>query len=188
MNFWIQACNPRSIRALDEEDESIFDALQNVFPMWTEEAFMVWDRIHIPLGYKYIISFIIYDVLEILEALMHQEQGTLEVTWPSNDFAGCWQIHWEGQEIEIHARWDSMVGRSESLLNALPPLVMNKNDFVSEWKQVLGFALRALTEAGYQESQLRDLAMLRRVYEAIEQPGILYRTIDDEADAAPGAI
>jgi hypothetical protein len=175
MNFWIQAGNPRSLHEFDPEDESIFDAIQTVFPILTEEAFMIWDRIHIPLGYKYTISFLIQDILLMLEQLMRDVSGELEIHWPSNDFSVIWRMRWDNCHLEIRAEWNAVVGFTESLLASRPMLKIDKSVFICEWKQILGKALKALRDAGYREEHLTDMSKLQRIHDQISEPGILYK-------------
>jgi hypothetical protein len=174
-NFRIQASNPQWSRVINEEDEHIGDAMQTVFPMWTEEAYMVWNGIHIPMSYKYTFSFLIQDALMILEALSRETSGALTNHWPSDDFSAMWHMKWDIRNVDIQAEWETVLGGTVALLNARPTVSIEKGAFISEWKQVLGVALRALTEAGYTNDRLSDLARLRRVYESIREPGVLYR-------------
>ena len=111
----------------------------------------------------------------ILEEISQQASGTLTNQWPSDDFSSTWDMTWDVKSIDIRAQWESVLGGTEALLNTRPIVNVGKDDFVSEWKQVLGVALRALTEAGYTDDRLIDLARLRRVYESIREPGVLYR-------------
>jgi hypothetical protein len=163
-------------RVIDEEDESLCDALQTIFPMDTEDAYMVWNWIHVPLGYKYTFSFMVEDVLMILEQLMKHESGELTNCWPVQELRADWHMKWQGDTVEIRAQWETAPGFTEELLRARPMLIMNKGAFISEWKQVLGVILEALTQAGYHETQLRNLAKLREIHAAIREPGILYRS------------
>jgi hypothetical protein len=174
LNFWIQASNPKSLSVINEEDLSIYDALQTVFPLITEDAYLVWHHVHIPLGYKYDVSVIITEALDMIEALKRGDSGEIAVTWPSNTFRVDWQIRWNGATLQIDAKWENVVGFTESLLSARPTLTIGKDEFISEWKQLLGVALKALTDAGYRDEQLVDLPRLRRIHDEIRNPGILY--------------
>jgi hypothetical protein len=55
------------LRVRRDEDEHIGDAIQTVFPMWTEDAYLVWNGVHVPISYKYTLSFLIQDVVTMLE-------------------------------------------------------------------------------------------------------------------------
>ena len=53
MIFSVQASNPKYWKnVLDEEDSSLSDAIETIFPLNTEYAFLEWNHIFIPLSYK----------------------------------------------------------------------------------------------------------------------------------------
>jgi hypothetical protein len=173
--FIMQASNPRSLRVLDEEDQDILDALQTVFPLQAEDAYMIWSSTHIPLGYKYTVSYLLPEVLEILDRLMRDESGSLTSHYPTQEFPAIWHMRWARDDLRIRFEWHAPPSGTQPPLPAHPPLTLSKRAFISEWKQVLGVALRALTNAGYTEEHLSDLAKLQRVYESIAESGVLYQ-------------
>jgi hypothetical protein len=176
MDFWIQASNPILLKVVDEEDHTISDAMETVFPMITEDAYLVWHHVHIPLNYKYTFSCMIDDVLVIIEALTSSASGELTNYWPVQELAAEWRMKWDSNRLEIDTKWDTVVGNTESLLAARPKLTIDKDAFIAEWKPLLGMVLKALTDAGYRDEQLTDLARLRRIHDAIPTAGILYST------------
>jgi len=173
-SFRIQASNPRALHQCDKEDVHIGDAMQTVFPMSTEDAYLVWNAIHVPISYKYTMSFLIQDVVVMLERMLGDSHGQLNIAWPSDDFAATWQMKWAGDDLDVRADWHSVVGGTEALLASRPTLAISKTAFAAEWKQVLGISLRALIDAGYRDEELVDLARLRAVYESIPNFGVLY--------------
>ena len=56
--FWIQAGDPRTQRAVPEADDSVCDAIEKSFPTRTEELIVAWNRVHIPVSYKYDMSIL----------------------------------------------------------------------------------------------------------------------------------
>jgi hypothetical protein len=183
-DFYVQASNPRSLRVFDEADTLIEEAMQSVFPMWTEDAYMVWDGVRVPLGYKYTLSLMLSDVLTILERLMQHKSGSMTSHWPVQEFAAIWHLRWHEAELEIQAEWNTAPCGLQALLAAHPTLIVDKAAFISEWKQILGVVLEALTQAGYREDRLVDLARLREVHAQIHEYGVLYREPSEEAPAA----
>ena len=71
LNFYIQASNPRFQDSINIYDESLSDAIESVFPLNTENAILVWNYISIPLSYKYDISYMIEDILQLLDELQN---------------------------------------------------------------------------------------------------------------------
>ena len=63
-NFYIQANNPRVLKEHDLEDKNISDAMETIFPLYTESAVMMWNHICVPLSYKYDISYMMDDMLK----------------------------------------------------------------------------------------------------------------------------
>lgn len=179
VSFQIQASNPRALQAFDPDDHSVLDAMQTVFPMNTEDAYMVWNGIHIPLSYKYTVSFMMSDVLAIIRRLTSDATGILSNRWPTNDLEATWYIQWTGEDLAIRSEWEAVVGNTAHLLAARPTIAMNKQEFISEWKQVLGISLRALQHAGYTDKHLIDILELEVIYRSISEPGVLYREAKD---------
>lgn len=175
MNFWIQVSNPKMLAAIDQEDETICDAMQTVFPMQTEDAFMVWNRIHIPIGYKYTLGFLLGEAIRMISELKQRVNGSHTTVWPSNVFHSTWHMHWQGDQLEIHSKWDSVVGFTEVLLAERSTLSTSRDAFIAEWKALFGVALTALTQAGYTETMLVDMQKLQETYDAIPNWGILYK-------------
>ncbi|NOJ57728.1 MULTISPECIES: hypothetical protein [Myxococcus] len=176
LDFLIQAGLPRTLRVFDGEDESLADAVQTVFPRSAEWAFVVWRGVFIPVGYKYDLSLMVDDVVDMLEEILRQDVGGWEVSWPSNTFSSTWKMSWDGSKIAISADWDCVVGGVGSLLSDAGPVLMAKMDFVSEWKAPLVVVERALREAGYTEAHLPSLAGLSAIIGRVPEAGFLYRT------------
>jgi hypothetical protein len=179
MKFYLQASNPRTIHATSEDDDQIAEAMETVFHIWTENAIMIWDGVHVPLGYKYTLSCMIDDILVMLDELLRPGDGTFHVRWPVQEFEVTWDMAWQGDELEIRSEWGTTPGDTRSLLVDRKAIVVSKAEFITEWRQPLLTILHAIRDAGYDESRLRNLANLQRVCDAISKPGILYRNSED---------
>jgi len=176
MEFRLQASNPRTLLATNPDDTKIDEAMETVFPMLAEDAIMVWAGVHIPLDYKYVISWMFSDILIMLGKLLTETTGQWCNRWPVQEFEVTWKMAWDGDRLEIHSEWQSTPNFTESILAGRPStIVVNKSDFVAEWKQPLCIIEQAIRKAGYDESQLVDLSELRRMIDAIPRSGILYR-------------
>lgn len=75
--FYIQACNPINNRTVDENDSKLMEAIETIFPMRTEAAIMVWNYVSIPLSYKYDISYMINDIIIVIQELVMKQEGIL---------------------------------------------------------------------------------------------------------------
>jgi hypothetical protein len=158
---------------MDPDDETIFGAIQQVFPMNTEDAVMSWNRILIKISYKYDLSQVIYDVLDLLEWVIAGHDGRRLVQWGSSTFFGVWNLSRRGDELEITAEWQVVVGDLEKELNARPTVVMSASAFLREWKRPLEIVMSALVGAGYTE-KLGGFGRLRDLVARIDAPGVLY--------------
>ncbi|UKS27376.1 hypothetical protein LOZ80_00010 [Paenibacillus sp. HWE-109] len=175
MDFWIQTSSPNCTGIFDEDDQNLSNAIETIFPMMTEKAIMVWKTIYIPLCYKYDISCMIDDILEILEKLRSSPSGEISVNWASNTFANVWHIRWLEEQVEITSEWGSVLGHTEQLLDSKGAISLSKQSFISEWKRVLFNIISGLQESGYNESNLPDMTRLKVEYNAIQGEGILYK-------------
>ncbi|MDT8975358.1 hypothetical protein RQP50_03760 [Paenibacillus sp. chi10] len=175
MSFIIQASCPRFTGVFDSEAESLSDAIESSFPLLTENAVIVWNYVPILLGYKYDISIMIDDILEILEVLRKEDSGTKTIHWVSNTFAHVWHLSWDSRQLVINADWGSVSGGAEHLLQNSGSVTLTKQSFSSEWKKVLQNLITALSKSGYFEDRLPGMERLVHEYEAIENEGNIYR-------------
>jgi hypothetical protein len=175
MTFAIQVSNPKISGDYDPEDETLDECVETSFLLNTELALVEWLGIFIPLHYKYTISTILLDILIMLQALLDKQHGELDITWPSNDFNGRWIMSWKDDSLTIKAQWNSVIGKTESLLNDLSELEVSKSGFICEWKVLLETVINGLVECGYNESQVSDLSKLKAIYSRIHEVGMLYK-------------
>lgn len=173
--FIIQASAPRALQICNEHDDSLCAALETVFPLYTEDIIMNWNHVYVPISYKYDLSVMMDDVLQIIEALQNTPQGKLVNHWASNTFAATWKMDWNDGILKVHSEWISVVGETEALLASRPDIQMPSEDFVAEWMRPLHIAEHALSDAGYTVSQLPGLARLRTVRQLRVREGVLYR-------------
>jgi len=175
MDFTIQASLPRNTSTYCVEDKKISEAIETVFPMMTEDAFMVWNTIYIPLSYKYDISYMIDDILMMLRKLREDTNGgTMQIAWPSDTFAAKWDLKWDNKTLIINTRWNCVSGHVEKLLNESNSMQIEIRDFITEWKSVLKVLIDNLLACGYCESNLSDINGLYDEFNAIDNYGAFY--------------
>ncbi|MCX7746159.1 MAG: hypothetical protein N2645_04575 [Clostridia bacterium] len=174
MDFYIQASCPRYTGVYDEEDYNLSTAIETIFPMMAEKAIMAWKSIYIPLCYKYDISYMLEDILNILENLRDKVIGELSLHWASDTFANVWKIKWDSKDVEINSEWGSVLGHTEELLKLKGPVVISKKLFANEWKRVLHNVIEGLKLSGYSADKLPGMDRLISEYNTIEKEGILY--------------
>jgi hypothetical protein len=175
MTFGIQVSNPRISGKKDSEDDTLDECVETCFLLNTEMALIEWFGVYIPLNYKYSISTILKDVLIMLEALLDKKNGAFDITWPSSDFNAIWIMSWKDDNLTIEAKWSTVIGKTEDMLNNLGALNVNKSEFIYEWKKLLETVINRLSQCGYSESDISDISLLKRIYSQINAVGTLYR-------------
>ncbi|WP_437780388.1 hypothetical protein [Sorangium sp. So ce1097] len=174
--FWIQASCPRWQMPRDLEVSTVDEAIEAVFHRGTEDAFVVWRHVYIPLSYKYDVGAILQDVLQMVGELLAADSGEWQVDWPSNTFGARWHFAWAGERLVITAsEWRSVVGDTEELLRRRSVLEIGKSEFVFEWKALLERVRDALIGAGYTFDALPELERLVEALRRIVGYGALYR-------------
>lgn len=174
MSIRVQTSQPQNNGGFCNGDEQLSEAIETIFPMMTEDAFLVWNTYHIPLSYKYDISYMIDDLLELLKALREEPSGEMKIAWPSNTFECEWFISWDEKNIKIDSTWTSVLGHIEDLLNGVKKVDMEKYLFQREWKKLLKTLIDNLSECNYNINNLINFENLIIEFEAIEGMGVLY--------------
>ncbi|MBO4458225.1 MAG: hypothetical protein J5802_10940 [Butyrivibrio sp.] len=176
MNFFIQVSNPKYLHRISDEDiKNLSDAVEDSFPLKTEDAFLVWNHIYVPLSYKYDISYMIEDIVKMLKGLLENEKGSINICWLPDTFRCDWKIEWNAGEINILSHWDCTVGDLEELLNNDNSVKMPAEQFLNEWKKILELIVVALKHNGYSKKNCKGLDELITVYENITDVGVLYK-------------
>jgi hypothetical protein len=137
VNFAIQSCLPVPRTPQTARLPDLAAAIQEIFPMDTEDAILLWNRVPVRMGYKYDLSVMIDDLLPLLRNLTSQEVGSDEVHWASDTFRANWALQWNSDSLRIESTWYSVLGDYEELLNRRGHLEISLRLFVSEWKRFL---------------------------------------------------
>ncbi|KAB1438069.1 hypothetical protein [Candidatus Galacturonibacter soehngenii] len=174
MLFCIQASNPQVTEIYDSSVYDLSTAIESTFPMRTEKAIMVWNNIYIPLCYKYDISYMINDVIDMLKVLREKQEGKIVIHWLPDTFRSDWTIVWKDDTVDITSFWGNTVGNVSEMLNCQAIVSMNKIDFINEWKQLIYNILEGLNKCKYNENNLPDIRGLIDEYSLISGKGILY--------------
>ena len=159
LDFKIEAGNPKNNSDFDKGDTKLSEAVYTIFPMETEDAVLSWGEANIPLSYRYDISTIIDDIIQMVFILRNNESGKWSVDWSSDTFAANWEFEWSEESLEIVAQWREEFNASDYLKehNALRT---EKERFLYEWGKITDMLLRNLTECGYNSDNLVDMGML----------------------------
>ena len=117
--FLIQVGNPKltKISPDDSEFDDVGEILEEIFPMQTECAHILWNGIYVPLSYKYDLSVLYYEIIELLEFLLDQSQSEKTIEFPSNTFNAIWKLAISGSDLSIESKWESVSGNMADILN-----------------------------------------------------------------------
>lgn len=175
LNFYIQASNPKVQCEINYSDETLADATESIFLLNTENAILMWNYICIPLSYKYDISYMLDDIMILLNELKNKKSGVITINWLPDTFRCNWTIRWHDKTLDIQAQWENTVGNLENLLNRCPNITLPKNDFIHEWKSVLGTVIKNLKDCGYNANNIKGMKQLIEIHRDIKGKGVLYK-------------
>jgi hypothetical protein len=177
--FCIQVSSPRLVSEPPNESEidTLSDAIEALYLLETERAYISWNWINVPLSYKYDVSVIVDDVVSMLSGLLSSDTGECAVTWPSSVFHATWDLRWRGDELTIRSHWEAVSGggRIEALLNAHSDLKVSRPEFLGEWASLLAAVVDGLSSRYLPKSVTEELDEARRVLSRIALRGVLYR-------------
>ncbi|MDZ8055685.1 MAG: hypothetical protein RMX68_026880 [Aulosira sp. ZfuVER01] len=137
MYFAIQVSNPKVLQPNDKEFNDFAELIEAIFPMQTEDVFLIWNWVPVRLNYKYDLSVMIEDLIPLLAKLIDSDSGSHRVYWGSNTFRAEWIIDWANGQLNIASQWDSIAGNYEELLNSRSKLEISQDLFLREWKALL---------------------------------------------------
>jgi hypothetical protein len=174
MPFCIQASNPATLAPTSAICADFAEAIEDTFPMETEDALLVWNAIPVRLSYKYDMGVIIEDLIVLLSAIMGADAGEHVTTWGSDTFHADWHIRWAGGDMEIDSKWFSVAGDLQGLLNKRAALKLKVDDFLAEWKALLRTILAGVEKHAAKIEQSEYLDALRAIESKLPRYGRLY--------------
>ena len=175
MQFAIQVGNPTILAAQAKELEDLSEAIEELFPMDTENVILYWNWIPVRIGYRYDFSYLIDKLLPLLSAILQSDQGQYQVSWTSTTFYAHWYLTWDEHQMTIEAEWLRVVGKYESFLNNHDTVRTSKDAFLREWKGLLSKLIEAINLTAIQIEAEEELQTLYQIYEKIDGFGKLYQ-------------
>jgi hypothetical protein len=154
--FDIQISNPHSLGIRNEDDKNMDEAIESIFPLHNEYAFIIWNHIFIPLTYKYDVSIMINDIIHLMTTMRVKQAGKEDINWASDTFSSSWAIHFDLDKVRIKATWYDVLGKVTDLLQASNEIEVPRQEFVEKWMDLLLFIKIKLQDAGYTSTNLED--------------------------------
>jgi hypothetical protein len=121
-----------------------------VFAASTEDAVLTWNYVPVLLGYKYNLSVMLPEILDMLEACTATPEGEHIVQFGSDSFLVDWRLRWSGGQLALHGSWSCIRGNYQALLNERPDISLPLDEFTAEWKAVLERIVGAIDASGIQ--------------------------------------
>lgn len=174
MSFYIQACSPTCTHKYNSKDSSLAEAIETIFPLYTENVILYWNHVPIALSYKYDISYMASDLIMLLENVTEHEKGESKIAWLPDTFRSDWNIWWKNGNIHIAARWENLIGDVHLLLKKDKQIDMEIIEFMSEWKLPLQNIINALQKSGYMDGKIQEIKRLTSLVCKIPNYGVLY--------------
>lgn len=174
--FAIQVSNPVVLTPVKGQVEYLYQAIQEIFPDTTEEAYLLWNWIPVRIDYKYDLYMLIDDIPPLLDALLNSDKGSQRVCWGSNSFRAEWKLEWASNRLIIASQWDSIAGNYEDLLNSRSQLEIEQDMFLWEWKALLRKVIEAIDFTGIKIANQEELNSLCKLEAAITRLGRRYAT------------
>jgi hypothetical protein len=158
--FGIETGSPKVNTNIAGFAEDICEAIQIAFPLETEDALLRWGKSEVPISYKYDLSVILEDVVDMLEWCKQPSTPSLDIDFGSDTFGAEWRLERRADSLSITATWRSVSGGHEDELNQLGPTIVSCARFVEEWIGLLGVALVAVEGLGL---RIHEQSLLERV-------------------------
>jgi hypothetical protein len=175
MSFWIQVSNPIVMLSSLDDVEDISTAIEAVFPTETEDAILVWNGVYVPINYKYDISVIYREIMDLVRFLLTGDSASTRIEWPSNTFRACWDIERLGESIRISSVWYSVAGGLEETLNQRSIVELPRSQFLAEWKILLRKLIDALEGLQLGRASAEELLIIKELESRISDTGRLYQ-------------
>jgi hypothetical protein len=164
--FYINPGRPTVEKPATAAAADFAEAIEVAFPMQTEDAVLHWYNAKISVGYKYDLSVIVEDIVDMLEFVTSAVQGTIDVAFPSDTFSSTWKLECSAPGMVAHVAWESLSRNERAAAVAQPRSVsLSRQDFSAQWLKLLEVAVRAVRESGV---EIADRSLLRRASALLE--------------------
>lgn len=163
--FKILTSKPVSLNPIDDEDLTIKEALQTIYPYTKESAlYIYWNGYILELWFCAEISDIFKDIMKMLDSLLDKE--SFEIHWGSNIFFGIWSFTIVDSSIKINSTWTDLRGGKEILdqvKKVSNTLIIDKKTFINEWINLLEQLKNDLINTGYNNENIEDFYLLENL-------------------------
>lgn len=154
---------------------SVGDAIELSTELHQEHLIIYWNHVAIPVSYKYDLSVIVDDILELIEFLLDENATEKTLQWASNTFRASWVLRKDKDQLTIDSNWESISGNIEPLLNERSTLEISLADFLAEWKEVLKVSYSLVEDCSGDAEFEATKSQILNYINNIPGEGLLYR-------------
>jgi hypothetical protein len=160
--FQIKILEKEVCLSRDFDDLTIGEALETIYP--NHSIFIIlWNEIEIELSYGYDMSMIIRDIKQMFDCFNNiKSEGDFKIFWGSSSFMTQWNFIVKGDVLTLTSYWTDVKGDLDKLRDPINKIILlNKGDFIAEWKMLLKVVMEDLESVGYNEGNLDDFNFLK---------------------------
>ncbi len=173
--FVLQPAFVESIVPEQKTASSIAEAFRFIFRNNKEFGIIIWNDIPVKFSYVGDLPPMVEPLIDLLSNL-YSVQNIARFETP--DFLLEWSVtSTNGDDLTIQQTCQRISGGYEQILNQLGMIVIDRNDFLNEWKLLISQLVEAFDRSEIQLTEERDrdfIQKLRTLNLSIEGAGSLY--------------
>jgi hypothetical protein len=144
--FSLDPSEPACTYSYDPADENLSEMIQTIFPLDTADAVLNWGDVSFALNYKYDISLMIDDLLELILAITSIQRGKRSIAFVTSGFPYHWDVEWDSSLIQICS---APLDKSRDLVNPLEVIQTSIDFFLDQWRPMFRLINAAAVKSGY---------------------------------------
>lgn len=169
-SFKLLISSPLELNMKDNDDRTINEALQTIYPYTKESSvYMKWNNYILELNLAAQIADIYSDIASMLHLLNNKNNKKFCIHWGSSSFMAQW--HFErlhDNMVNIKSFWTSVGGneRIKEIRKVSDTVTVHEVSFVNEWIDLLEIIRKDLLKSGYKDDlqDFNELQSLLKVY------------------------
>lgn len=167
-SFFLQVSAPAVLHLQDRRVQDLQDAIGVIFPFPTEYCLLHWNRVPIPLSYKYDLSDHFPVLMDMLSRIEANQEGGLHETLASSDLLVELKLAWTIDRLDCAARWVRVRGDLDSLNRTCSSLTTTRQSFLAEWGYLLKKILDCVYKSHVQIEDSSEVDQLSSLHDRIQ--------------------
>ncbi len=138
--------HPLSTWSFDPADENLAEMIQTIFPLDTDDAVLNWGGVSFALNYKYDVSLMIQDLLELSVAISLNQKGKQGISFVTTGFPYHWDVEWGNAHIRIRAFANDPSSTNAKSIDVIETSI---DYFLDLWRPMFQLIHAAAVQSGY---------------------------------------